>query len=469
MAEPGGLDLDTAGWPRLAALVDADRSDDVRAAGIAWLWIVDAIEAHATVLEDGHRELTPRWRSPAGQDYLARLADAVRALRDTAAVARHNHRVMDAAADELGRAQREIAALAGAPLSEADREQAARAIVGRLDSGYEQAIADFREVPRPPATNVQAGLSRGARAHPAGPVAAVGSGVAAVAGTAPLPALTSPEGHSLVPPPVSPTGRIPADPGGAGPILGGTEPPTRPPGAPRPPGSEGPAEGPGGGRDSGGPGGGAGPGRGPALPLGVVPPVPPGTATGPGVVPAMPPGTAARFGAVPAVPPGIATRPGVVPAVPPAAGPATRPGTAASARSVLAPSGVVAPSPLRPGPSGGPGSLSGPGVGESGAGRVAPRSNVPGVGPPGLPGAGARPDAVTPSPRPEESRAGARGAGRMQPASTSASDDRHQGTTPPDGSGQPGRIGATTHYVDAHGNRITIRRSARPPREPDDR
>jgi hypothetical protein len=421
MADRGGDGSHDAGWEQLSAVMGADRSADVRAAGLAWLWVADAVEAQLVVLEQGRRELVPRWRSAAGEEFLARLGETARALRDTAAVARHNHRVMDAAADDLSRAQRDFAAVAAAALPGAERDEAGRAIVRALDGRYEQAIAEFREVPLPPGASgaVPSGLSRGSGGLLGGHSIAGPTGspnlAASLPGSAAPSGSTPPRGvrPSVVPPGVIPPGMVPPERTGPGPILGGAPAPRPTPGrAPGPlPGSVGDDP------DTVGPIGGPPVG---GAPIGGMP------------VGGAPVGGAPDGGASATT--GRRTGPGVVPGVgvgPPV--PGARPPAPPAARGPVAP---------------GAGAGSSPGAG------VTPAPAVPGgAAPPWTsPSSSARPRA-TDAPRP----------GHIQPAPTpNPPASAPSAATPrPPASARPHRVEATTtRYVDGQGNRITIRRSA---------
>ncbi|HEU4426247.1 MAG TPA: hypothetical protein VFR67_27225 [Pilimelia sp.] len=456
MVEPDSVDIANAGWSQLSALVAADRSADVRAAGLAWLWVADAVEAQLAVLEDGRRELASRWHSPAGQEYLGRLSDTVRALRDTAAVARHNQRVMDMAADDLEHAQRELAAVAAGPLSEAERDEAARAVVKGLDSRYEQAIADFREVPSPLAvaagelSRSQGALPRASAAGPTGTPALAGLVRQPVAPAEPGPAAPIRSGvaaSGVVPSGVVPSGGAPLEPvgpeaAGLGPVLGGTTPvlggtahvrPAPPVVAPAVPGHLGD------GFDIAGP-------------------------LGPDVGPSAGSGSRAGAGTVPGA--GV----GVAPAIPVGPGQATPGGprqVAPVGPGQAAPGGPRQVAPVGPGQvsPGGPRQVApvGPAQGAPGA-----RAQVPSIAPPEARAASTRgpavpgPAPVVPAPAGQLARGGPpRPASGAVPAASGAAPAMSEAVPQREPQPRPGRMeAATTRYVDGHGNRVTIRRVA---------
>jgi hypothetical protein len=139
--------LDNGELQELSELMYADQPDHVRSAGGPWAGVARAVERTLAVLEDGHRKLAEMWRSPAGAAYLAEMSRVVDAMRATSEAARHNDQVMSAAADALDGKQKDFAVLTTAPIPEDARERYARAIVNALDESYQQAVANFRDIP----------------------------------------------------------------------------------------------------------------------------------------------------------------------------------------------------------------------------------------------------------------------------------------------------------------------------------
>jgi hypothetical protein len=135
----------------LSYLINADRPEHIRASGSPWPGVARVVEQAAAVLEDGQVRLAEVWRSPAGQLYLSKMGEVTQAMREISVVARHNGQVMDAAADTLDAKQKDFAALSAAPITNDARTGFARAIVASLDESYQQATANFRPVPPPPA------------------------------------------------------------------------------------------------------------------------------------------------------------------------------------------------------------------------------------------------------------------------------------------------------------------------------